>query len=134
MTFLSWIIIALAIIVALVIIVAWWYERATNEVSLVKTGLGGRQVVIDGGTIVIPIFNTISRVNMQTLRIPVVRAGAQSLITKDKLRVDVGTEFYVSVYPDRDAIARAVQTLGDRTFNADQLGSLLEMCIAQTNP
>lgn len=126
MTFLSWIIIALAIIVALVIIVAWWYERATNEVSLVKTGLGGRQVVIDGGTIVIPIFNTISRVNMQTLRIPVVRAGAQSLITKDKLRVDVGTEFYVSVYPDRDAIARAVQTLGDRTFNADQLGSLLE--------
>lgn len=126
MTFLSWIIVALAILVALVIIIAWWYERATNEVSLVKTGLGGRQVVIDGGTIVIPIFNTISRVNMQTLRIPVLRVGTESLITKDKLRIDVGTEFYVSVIPDRGAIARAVQTLGDRTFNTDQLGSLME--------
>lgn len=126
MTYLSWIILAIAIIVALIIIIGWWYERATNEVSLVKTGLGGRQVIIDGGTIAVPFFNTISRVNMQTLRIPVVRAGSQSLITRDKLRADVGTEFYISVVPDREAIARAVQTLGDRTFNADQLGTLIE--------
>ena len=126
MSYLSWIILALALIAVVVILIGWWYERATNEVSLVKTGLGGRHVVLDGGTIAIPFFNTVSRVNMQTLRIPVVRSGGQSLITLDKLRIDVGAEFYISVVPERDAIARAVQTLGDRTFNPDQLGSLIE--------
>ena len=29
------------------------YVRSTREVSLVKTGTGGRQVIIDGGTLVI---------------------------------------------------------------------------------
>ena len=89
MSYLSWIILALALIAVVVILIGWWYERATNEVSLVKTGLGGRHVVLDGGTIAIPFFNTVSRVNMQTLRIPVVRSGAQSLITLDKLRIHV---------------------------------------------
>jgi len=52
------------------------------------------------------------------------RSGDQALITKDRLRVDVGVEFYVSVIPDEDAVARASQTLGRRTFQADQLQAL----------
>ena len=94
--------------------------------ALVRTGLGGRRVVIDGGTLVIPFFQEMNRVNMQTLRMDVARSGDSSLITKDRLRVDVGAEFYASVSPNQDAITRAAQTLGKRVFHPDQLKSLID--------
>jgi len=48
------------------------------------------------------------------------------LITKDRMRVDVGVEFYVSVNATDDGISRAAQTLGDRTFHVDQLREMIE--------
>jgi len=123
---LGWIILVLVIAAALVALAAWFYERATNEVSLVRTGIGGRKVVIDGGTLALPFFHEISRVNMQTIRMDVVRAGDNSLITKDRMRVDVGAEFYASVIPEEGAIVRAAQTLGRRTFQPDQLKALID--------
>lgn len=122
----GWIVL-LVIIAALVIaVVAWFFERATNEVALVRTGIGGRRVVMDGGVIAVPYFHEISRVNMQTLRLDVERNGDASLITQDRLRVDVGAEFYVSVSPDEQAITRAAQTLGKRTFQRDELRNLVD--------
>ena len=83
-------------------------------------------MVIDGGVIAIPYFHEISTVNMQTLRLDVARRGEESLITQDRLRVDVGAEFYVSVVPEAEAITRAAQTLGKRTFMREELRALIE--------
>ena len=126
MNALGWIILIVVAAAILVALAAWFYERATNEVSLVRTGIGGRKVVIDGGTLAIPFFHEISRVNMQTIRMDVARTGDQSLITKDRMRIDVGAEFYASVVPEEAAIVRAAQTLGRRTFQPDQLKSLID--------
>ncbi|WP_375257219.1 flotillin family protein [Citreimonas sp.] len=126
MTVTAWIILLIVVAAALVVLAAWFFERATNEVSLVRTGIGGRKVVIEGGTLAIPYFHQVSRVNMQTIRMEVHRTGEASLITKDRMRVDVGAEFYASVIPEADPIARAAQTLGNRTFHADQLKSLVD--------
>ena len=122
----AWIILLLLIIIVLVVLLAWFYRRATNEVALVRTGAGGRRVMIDGGVIAVPYFHEISRVNMQTLRLDVARTGEAALITKDRLRVDVGAEFYVSVAPNADAITRAAQTLGKRTFQREELRGLVD--------
>jgi len=121
-----WTVLVLVVVVVIVAIFARFYRRATQEISLVKTGVGGRKVVMDGGTIAIPWFHEISKVNMQTLRLEVQRAGESALITKDRMRVDVGAEFYVSVQATSDGIARAAQTLGNRTFNPDKLRELIE--------
>ncbi len=118
------IIIGLFIFIGL--IMARLYKRATRETSLVKTGSGGRKVIMDGGTIVVPFLHEISKVNMKTLRLEVARVEDQSLITKDRMRVDVGVEFYVSVNATEDGISRAAQTLGDRTFHVDQLREMIE--------
>lgn len=119
-----------AIIVGLLVfiglIMARLYQRATREMSLVKTGSGGKKVIMDGGTIVIPFLHEISKVNMKTLRLEVSRVDEQSLITKDRMRVDVGVEFYVSVNATVDGISRAAQTLGDRTFHVEQLREMIE--------
>lgn len=113
-------------IVILIVLAAYFYQRTSREMALVRTGASGRKIAIDGGMLAIPYFHNVSRVNMQTLRLEVRRIGESSLITKDRLRVDVGAEFYVSVDPTEDAISRASQTLGDRTFNADRLRELIE--------
>ena len=122
----SIILLAIVVIAILVVVAAWLYERASREVSLVRTGLGGRKVVLDGGVVVLPYFHRVSRVNMQTMRLEVKRHGEQALITKDRLRVDVGVEFYVSVEPTEESIARASQTLGNRVFDSDKLRELIE--------
>jgi flotillin len=129
MTFTPIIAIAATIVGLLVfigMIMARLYKRATREMSLVKTGSGGRKVIMDGGTIVVPFLHEIAKVNMKTLRLEVLRENEQSLITKDRMRVDVGVEFYVSVNATEDGISRAAQTLGDRTFHVDQLREMIE--------
>lgn len=123
------IVVVLAIIIALA---AWWWEKATREVALIRTGLGGRKVITDGGVLALPWFTEVAKVNMQTLRLEVSRRGESALITHDRLRVDVGVEFYVSVASDPEAIARAGQTLGDRTFDPDRLRDLIEGKLVDT--
>ncbi|WP_117194305.1 flotillin family protein [Rhizobium terrae] len=126
MSALGWFIILLILAAVLIVLAAWFFERATNEVSLVRTGIGGRKVVIEGGTLAIPYFHEVSRVNMQTIRMDVARTGDHALITKDRMRIDVGAEFYTSVVPEEAAVVRAAQTLGRRTFQPDQLKSLID--------
>ncbi len=108
------------------LILSRMYRRATREVSLVKTGSGGKKVIMDGGTIVIPMLHEVAYVNMKTLRLEVSRVRENALITRDRMRVDVGVEFYLSVEASADGIARAAQTLGDRTFDVEQLRELIE--------
>jgi len=121
-----WTIGIIILLAVIVVVLAWFYERGTREISLIRSGLGGRKVVMDGGMLAIPYFHEVSRVNMQTLRLEVHRTGEAALITKDRMRVDVGVEFYVSVHSDDENIARAAQTLGRRTFHADQLLELIQ--------
>lgn len=125
-TFILWTVVVLVLLAIAITVLARFYERAMRETSLVRTGFGGRRVVMDGGVLSLPWFHQILRVNMQSLRLEVGRAGEAALITKDRLRVDVGVEFYVSVLTSEDGIARAAQTLGTRTFDAAKLRELIE--------
>ena len=102
------------------------YRRSSKDIAYVRTGLGGQKVVLDGGSLVLPVFQSIAWVNLKTLRLEVQRKEIDAMITKDRMRVDIGVEFYVRVKPDAQSIALAAQTLGDRTNNAEQLRELIE--------
>ncbi|MEL6519944.1 MAG: flotillin domain-containing protein [Pseudomonadota bacterium] len=121
-----YVLVFLAFLLFLGIVMARLYRRATREISLVRTGAGGKKIIMDGGTLVVPLLHEISPVNMKTLRLEVKRDAEAALITKDRMRVDVGVEFYVSVSPTEEGIARAAQTLGDRTFDVEQLREMIE--------
>lgn len=113
-------------IIGMGFVFALLYRRAEKDRAYVRTGLGGQKVVLDGGSIMLPIFHSLAWVNLQTLRLDVRRDAADALITKDRMRVDIGVEFYVRVKPDSASIALAAQTLGARTNDADQLRQLVE--------
>ncbi|MBN7797631.1 flotillin family protein [Parahaliea mediterranea] len=113
-------------LLAIGLIFARLYTRATKQKAFVRTGMGGEKVIKDGGAVVLPVLHEIIWVNMNTLRLEVRRANEQALITKDRMRVDVAAEFYLRVKPNADAIATAAQTLGNRTMNPDELKQLVE--------
>ena len=102
------------------------YRRASKEIAFVRTGVGGKKVVMNGGALVLPVFHETMPVNMNTLVLSVVRRDGEALITLDRLRIDVKAEFYVRVKPDSEAIAMAAQTLGQRTMQPEMLKDLVE--------
>lgn len=108
------------------IVISRLYRRATSELSFVRTGMGGQKVFMHGGGVVFPIFHDIVWVNMNTLRLEVMRSKEEALITKDRLRVDVRAEFYVRVAPNNEAIANAASTLGQKTLKPLELKELVE--------
>lgn len=113
-------------VVILGVIMARLYKRSSKEISFVRTGFGGEKVILNGGALVLPILHEVIPVNMNTLRLEVARIGDQSLITKDRMRVDVQAEFYVRVKPTADSIAAAAQTLGRKTMSPTELKNLVE--------
>lgn len=108
------------------IIFSTLYRKASKEVAFVRTGFGGQRVVMDGGSLVLPVVHETIQVNMNTLRLEVGRSNEAALITKDRLRVDVNAEFFVRVKPTKEAVADAAQTLGKRTQDPKALKELVE--------
>ena len=114
------ILIALAIAI-IVYLLHWLYRRSSKEVSFVRTGMLGEKVVISGGAFVLPIIHNITQVGMRTLSLNIKRAGDKSLITKDRMRAELVTEFFTKVPPEAKAVSTAAQTLGNRTLDPEHL-------------
>ncbi len=123
------VVLAVSILVGLLLVglvLSRLYQRASKELAFVRTGLGGQKVVMDGGAIVLPVFHEIVHINMNTLKLEASRAGADSLITLDRLRVDAVAAFFVRVIPSSEGVANAAQTLGQRTMAPNSLKELVE--------
>lgn len=124
-------IIALIILIALAIAIIvyllhWLYRRSSKEVSFVRTGMGGEKIVLSGGALVLPIVHNVTMVGMRTLCIEIRRQGEKSLITRNRMRVELVAEFYVRVKPEKEAVAIAAQALGKRTMEPDSLRELVQ--------
>ncbi len=121
------VIILIALAIAIVVyLLHWLYRRSSKEVSFVRTGMGGEKVVLSGGALVIPIVHNVTMVGMRTLCIEIRRGGDKSLITKNRMRVELVAEFYVRVKPNEASVAIAAQSLGKRTMEPDKLRELVQ--------
>jgi len=119
----------IGLLIAVVVIVAFlqrYYRKATREKALLRTGLGGQKVVMDGGFIALPFLHRLEEIPMRTMRIEIKRSGEKSLMTEDRLRVDVEMAFYLRVEPSIDGVATAAQALGARALRPDEIGNLFE--------
>jgi uncharacterized membrane protein YqiK len=120
------IILATIIVAIIVYLLHWLYRHSSKDLSFVRTGFGGERVVMGGGALVLPIVHDITEVSMNTLRIEVRRAGEKSLITRNRMRIEVIVEFFLRVIPTADAVATAARTLGNRTLDPESLRDLVQ--------
>jgi uncharacterized membrane protein YqiK len=129
MTLLAWLFGLIVLIVAIAVAVAFlnrFYRKTSRDVALIRTGFGGQRIVLSGGCLALPFLHKVDEINMRTMRIEVSRAGAKSLITEDRMRVDVELEFYLRVQPTVDGVATAAQAIGSKSLSPDGVRNLLE--------
>ena len=119
-------IVAIIVIAVAVAFLNRFYRKSTREVALVRTGFGGQKIVLSGGCLALPFLHKVEEINMRTNRVEVRRTGEKSLITVDRIRVDVELEFYVRVQPSVDGVATAAQAIGARSLNPDGIRNLFE--------
>ena len=71
---------ALVVLVAAAIALAWaWYVKAPVRMAFIRTGVGGRKVMIDRGTIVIPGLHEIQWISLETFKLEVFKANRRGL-------------------------------------------------------
>lgn len=125
----TWFIIGVLLVIAAVISILFlnrYYRKASREISVVRTGQGGQKIVLDGGCLALPFLHKVAEVNMRTSKLDIERAGPKSMITKNRLRVDVAAEFYVRVQDSTEGVATAAQALAGKSFRATDLEEILE--------
>lgn len=125
----TWFIIGVLLVIAAVISIIFlnrYYRKASREISVVRTGQGGQKIVLDGGCLALPFLHKVAEVNMRTSKLDIERAGPKSMITKNRLRVDVAAEFYVRVQDSTEGVATAAQALAGKSFRATDLEEILE--------
>ena len=129
MTVYAWIILVVIVTILLIAVMIWFvrsfYRRSSKETAFVRTGLGGEKVVIDDAAFVLPIFHDVTEVNLNTLRLSVVREKERALISKDRMRVDVAVDFYIRVRKDTENVSVAAQTLGRKTGRPDEMREMM---------
>ena len=91
-----------------------YYAKATLETALVRTGLGGRRVVLDGGCLALPIMHRLQNVSMAAISVSTSQIGTEAVLCRDHLRADVRMEFELRVEPSRNGVATAAQSFGNR--------------------
>ena len=114
------------LIAVIVYLMHWLYRHSSKDQSFVRTGSGGEKIVMGGGALVIPIIHDITVVNMNAIPIEIRQQGEQALITKNKMRVDIITEFFVRVAPSEEAVSTAARTLGARTQDSMALKEVIQ--------
>ncbi|MEZ5652860.1 MAG: flotillin domain-containing protein [Burkholderiaceae bacterium] len=119
------------IVIVIAIAVLWWilsrlYQRPTTERAFVRTGFGGQRVAISGGELVIPVLHEITWMNMNTLRISLECTNENALVTGDRLRLNVESDFFVRVKPDNNSVSSAARAYGSKTSSIDAMAQLLE--------
>jgi len=122
----SLLIAAIILIAIFYIISIWIYKRAPSNMGFIRTGFLGTKVCLGRGAIVLPVFHEITWVSLETIKFAVSRAREQAVLTADNIRIDVNTELYAHVGHTEEAVLNASRTLGEKTFDADKVRSLLE--------
>ena len=63
------------VLVALMMTAMKLYRKTAANEALVKTGAGGASVVLDGGTLVVPVLHQVVPVSLETMKLEVERQG-----------------------------------------------------------
>lgn len=110
-----WLFIAVVVIAAIAVwFLSRYYAKASLETALVRTGSGGRKVVLDGGCFALPILHRLQKVSLEAMIVAVSRAGRSAVMCRDQLRADLDMEFEVRVQSSPQGVATAAQSLGTR--------------------
>ena len=120
------VVVAIIVIAILYIISIWVYKRTPSNMGFIRTGFLGTKVCLGRGAVVLPVFHEINWVSLETIKLIISRSRDQAILTSDKIRIDIVAELYAHVGRTVGDVLTASRSLGDKTFDSDQVRNLLE--------
>lgn len=71
---------------AIIMIAGKFYVKVGPDEAIVRTGMGGMNVIIDGGALVYPVVHRFEKMDLTLKSFEIAREGAEGLICKDNIR------------------------------------------------
>jgi len=130
-----------SIVCATLYVMTKLYIKTPANGAYVRTGMGGQRVIIDAGSLFIPMFHERIYISLETMKLEVAREGADALTTQDRVRIDMKSEFYIRVKKTEEDVKAAATSLGTKGINqtnvlalvGDKLVSALRTVAAKKN-
>ena len=91
-----------------------FYRKPGPEEAIVRTGVGGLQVITGKGMIVVPLIQEAHVMDLSVKRILISRDGEDGLICMDNMRADIKVTFFVRVNNQSNDIKTVAETIGPR--------------------
>jgi flotillin len=92
------------IAMAFIVVASKFYVKVGPDEAIVKTGMGGMAVIIDGGALIWPVIHRYEKMDLTLKSFEIAREGSEGLICKDNIRADIKTAFFIRV--DKTAVDR----------------------------
>ncbi len=128
----NWLLVPVAVVVflfilgiAVIVVAGKFYVKVGPDEAIVRTGMGGINVVIDGGTLVYPVVHRYEKMDLTLKSFEIAREGAEGLICKDNIRADIKTAFFIRVDKTAEEIKEVAQSIGCK--RASQVETLREL-------
>jgi uncharacterized membrane protein YqiK len=111
---------------SIIVVITRLYRKTSANEAFVKTGMGGKKAIIDGGAIVIPVVHELVWVSLETMKLDIDRRSKDSMLTLDKLRADIRAEFFIRVNKTPEGVMQAATSLGARCSDPQAVMQLVE--------
>ncbi len=110
---------------AFIAIAGKFYVKVGPDEAIVKTGMGGLSVIIDGGALIWPVVHRYEKMDLTLKSFEIAREGSEGLICKDNIRADIKTAFFIRVDKTVEEIKEVSQSIGCK--RASQVETLREL-------
>ncbi len=97
---------------AFIVVASKFYIKVGPDEAIVKTGMGGMNVIIDGGALVWPVIHRYEKMDLTLKSFEIAREGAEGLICKDNIRADIKCAFFIRVDKTTEEIKEVAQSIG----------------------
>ncbi|MFN9851963.1 MAG: flotillin family protein, partial [Planctomycetota bacterium] len=110
---------------AFIVVASKFYVKVGPDEAIVKTGMGGMAVIIDGGALIWPVIHRYEKMDLTLKSFEIAREGSEGLICKDNIRADIKTAFFIRVDKTAEEIKEVAQSIGCK--RASQVETLREL-------
>jgi len=97
---------------AFIMVASKFYIKVGPDEAIVKTGMGGMNVIIDGGALVWPVIHRYEKMDLTLKSFEIAREGSEGLICKDNIRADIKCAFFIRVDKTTEEIKEVAQSIG----------------------
>ncbi len=115
----------LVLILGFLSLASQFYRKVGPDEAIVRTGVGGMQVVTASGIVVIPVLHSAEKMDLTVKSFEIAREGSEGLICKDNIRADIKVAFFIRIDKTQEEMREVAQSIGCK--RASQIETMREL-------